>query len=341
MVTSQGWTWQESAQSTRVLNFAPSECIWECKSEVISECGFKLRENPSLGLAGKFLDVENRPLKRWQELVQSYSARELTKYTDVLPAISGLAQRVQQITGFEYYAGIWGEEMATGLLWEVARDFTEQRASVPVEYTAPSWSWASVQGRVRTGDTDMGSSSKHAGYRGPEGPIDVDTSFAALTPAITIGNVECTVPLYDQNEFGKVTDGSIELIGRLISVTLTWNYKDRTRRTYMLEHPGKPGNWLRFSADTELGMIRVRQGQSWLSSARRTNSTSGQPFEVPVECLLIAKGPGARPGDVTLDGIVLGRSQTNWNQRKRIGFFSFSDASWFAGAAYDQKVTIV
>ncbi|KAH8589131.1 heterokaryon incompatibility protein-domain-containing protein [Bisporella sp. PMI_857] len=32
-LVERGWIWQESALSTRVLNFAPSELIWECKSQ--------------------------------------------------------------------------------------------------------------------------------------------------------------------------------------------------------------------------------------------------------------------------------------------------------------------
>ena len=323
-----------------MLNFAPSELVWECKTEVLSECGYELRDHPSLGLARKFHDVEERPLELWQELVQSYSARELTQHTDVLPAISGLAQKVRDNTGSEYCAGIWRDEITSGLLWEAARDFSEPLPTVPAAYTAPSWSWASVEGRVRTSDVGIGSSSKHAGYRGPEGPIEVDRSFAALTSVIQIRSVDCTVPSKRQNRFGKVTGGSIELTGPLISVALTCTMKVTTGRTYMLEHPGKPNTSLRFSADTELGLIMIRQGQSQLFSARRINNVSGPGFRVPAECLLIAKGPGARPGDVTLDGIVLGRSQANWNQRKRIGFFSFPDASWFAGAS-NQRVTIV
>jgi hypothetical protein len=247
----------------------------------------------------------------------------------------------KSITNSEYFAGIWKKEIVSGLLWEAARDFTEPRPKVPVKYTAPSWSWASVQGKVRTSDTAMGNSSKHAGYRGPEGPIPVDRSFAALNPVIKIDKAECTVPSKRQNPFGEVTGGSIELTGCLIWVALSFTVKVTTGRTYMLEHPWKPNTSIRFSADTELEPITTRRGQSILFSAQRSNNISGRTFRAPVECLLIAKGPGATARDVTLDGIVLGRSQANWNQRKRIGFFSFSDASWFVGARNDQKVMII
>jgi hypothetical protein len=91
-LANRGWTWQESALSQRILNFAPSELIWECKSELKSECGYEPRFTPSLGMPQRFEEAAKHPLDRWRQVVQSYSARELTHDEDILPAISGLAQ---------------------------------------------------------------------------------------------------------------------------------------------------------------------------------------------------------------------------------------------------------
>ena len=103
----QGWTWQESALSVRILNFAPSELIWECRQEVISECGYEPQSLPSLELARKYHKLEADPLAIWRELVQFYSTRELGNFNDILPAISGLAIRVRDLTNSKYVAGLW------------------------------------------------------------------------------------------------------------------------------------------------------------------------------------------------------------------------------------------
>ncbi|KAH9212897.1 heterokaryon incompatibility protein-domain-containing protein, partial [Leptodontidium sp. 2 PMI_412] len=155
MTNSQGWIWQESALSVRMLNFAPSELIWECRQEVESECGYEPKPFPSLGLAQKYLDIGEEPFKLWQDLVQTYSTRTFGDFTDFLPGISGLAKRIQDQTGSAYHAGMWKMDMVPSLLWEVTRGFDrvkEPRPTVPepsVECKAPSWSWASVEGRIR------------------------------------------------------------------------------------------------------------------------------------------------------------------------------------------------
>jgi hypothetical protein len=342
MVTSQGWIWQESALSTRVLNFAPSELIWECKSQVLSECGYEPRNAPSLGLARHFYDVEQQPFALWQQLVQSYSARELTQYTDVLPAISGLAQRVRDITGSEYYAGIWGNNIAPSLLWEVPRVTIEgTRPKVPAKYTAPSWSWASIEGCVRTSDSSMGGSSKHAGVTYSTGSVTVDTSFSAMTHVVQIGRVECTVSSKNENPFGAVTGGYIELTSLVLLATLYYKKKFPSGAAYLLEHPAISDKLLPFSPDTELEPFIIRRSRPPMFSVRRSNSIPSQEYRVDVECLMISKGPGATARSVTVDGIVLARSQTNGSQRIRIGFFSFGNASWFLHATQNQTVTIV
>ena len=80
----------------------------------------------------------------WYNLLYDYSGRGVTKGTDKLVALSGLVQEVQEVTGLQYRAGHWLETVAFGLCWIFAHEPTI-RAS---PYRAPTWSWASVNGRI-------------------------------------------------------------------------------------------------------------------------------------------------------------------------------------------------
>jgi hypothetical protein len=78
----------------------------------------------------------------WYRLVTQYTKRALTKQSDRLPAIAGVASLLGAATGYSYLAGIWKEDMQ-GLLW-----FTVSKNQRSHAYLAPSWSWASTTDRV-------------------------------------------------------------------------------------------------------------------------------------------------------------------------------------------------
>ncbi|KAF7508419.1 hypothetical protein GJ744_009272 [Endocarpon pusillum] len=352
-LSKRGWTWQESALSVRILNFAPSELVWECREKVESECGYELQGFPSLGLAIQYQDVEKPPLALWQDLVQSYSARYLGYFNDCLPAISGLAKKVHERTRSTYFAGIWEEELVPSLLWEATRDPMEPLPKVPhpihpdtkklMKCKTPSWSWASIQGWVRTSDARMGNSAKHAGSIGRGGPMNANRSFAAIEPDIR--NPKVSVTFKGGNRFGEVTGGCIELYGRIISVRLTCEMKVTTGMSYFVGLPGnpalrQPALCSRFSPDTELEMAEIAHGWEYLTTARRTNSIPTNDFQAIAHCLLIGKASDSQGRRDTHDGLVLGRSEKNPRQFTRIGFFSFSDSSWFDGVNYDHVVIV-
>ncbi|KAK0744767.1 heterokaryon incompatibility protein-domain-containing protein [Apiosordaria backusii] len=82
--------------------------------------------------------------KRWYEIVSVYSKGQLTRQTDRLVALAGVAELVQQRAGLPYLAGLWDSDLLVlGLLWVVKG--VEGRQEL---YCAPSWSWASVSGRI-------------------------------------------------------------------------------------------------------------------------------------------------------------------------------------------------
>ena len=356
---SQGWTWQESAHSARVLNFAPSELVWECRQEVIAECGYEPPELPSLGLARKFHRVEQQPFDHWRELVQSYSGRNLTDFNDILPAIVGLAIRVQEATNWKYYAGIWGHELPINLLWEVTRSVDRQgdplpkvphpedfSTGAPKPCRTPSWSWASIQSKVRTSDTAMGFTKK---YSGRDGHTTVDRSFAAMNIDVRYHKVEDMFPADPDIPLGEVTGGRLIVQGRLIPATLTHEKDTRKgfekieRWYYFLnfdKDSGEKGRKIQFSPDTELEpFLRPDEPSQNLSQSARRCNVEWAEFSAEVHCLLIAECPGVSGDLATCDGLVLGRSDDNWDYFKRIGYFCFPNSSHFRGLGY-QKVTI-
>lgn len=95
-------------------------------------------------------------LDHWPHLIKSYSARQMTYETDTFPAISGITQKIQQLTGDMYYAGLWKQRFLDGLLWRPAIELGSQarmegHPQAPRrrhEWIAPSWSWASVKGKI-------------------------------------------------------------------------------------------------------------------------------------------------------------------------------------------------
>ncbi|KAH6698426.1 heterokaryon incompatibility protein-domain-containing protein, partial [Leptodontidium sp. MPI-SDFR-AT-0119] len=343
-LAKRGWIWQESALSVRMLNFAPSELIWECRQEVESECGYEPKPFPSLGLAQKYLDIGEEPFKLWQDLVQTYSTRTFGDFTDFLPGISGLAKRIQDQTGSAYHAGMWKMDMVPSLLWEVTRGFDrvkEPRPTVPepsVECKAPSWSWASVEGRIRTSDTDIRNSCRPAGYSPSLGGSGVDGSFSNMTPDIPEPEVEGLEQLTPNSSFGKVAGGLLIIKGRLIPVRLTYSRGRDGIWTYQLMLPGEHDSGIGFSPDTELEPF-PRWSQAQNRTVRRTNEILTTGFSVTVHCLRIATWPGAPNQRLTDDGLVLGRSEDNNNYFKRIGYFSFENSSHF-DYVLPQSVTI-
>lgn len=93
-------------------------------------------------------EILKRASQEWQRTVESYTSRNLTISTDCLPSISGIAEQFSHRMGDSAYyaAGLWSSTMLQDLLWHNRYSEPIQR---PVRYQAPSWSWASVNNRVK------------------------------------------------------------------------------------------------------------------------------------------------------------------------------------------------
>lgn len=87
-------------------------------------------------------------VQAWSELVQQYTACRLTKASDRLPALSGLAAAFQSevSSAGAYLAGHWEDHLPHSLIWYRGIGELDDRDQSPIR--CPSWSWSSVDGRV-------------------------------------------------------------------------------------------------------------------------------------------------------------------------------------------------
>ena len=145
---TRGWALQEQRLSRRSLRFGSTEMSWDC------QC-FSLQESGTDHCNGMRISMEllkpqstfSNPLSyySWYGMVSLFTKRLLTYDTDKLPALSGLATEVAKFQNGTYHAGLWWEDMASGMLWfrGCVAELTE-----PSAYLAPSWSWASLNGPI-------------------------------------------------------------------------------------------------------------------------------------------------------------------------------------------------
>lgn len=128
---------------------------------------------------------ENPIIWSWHDIVSTYSSMDLTNHTDRLPAIAGLASQFGELLNTKYLAGLWQTALPDELLWRT--DYTIEPGQHRSQYRAPSWSWASLDGRI-----------KH--YR-----------LLVYNPKeFSIVRAVCN-PVSDMNPFGEVKTGWLEI----------------------------------------------------------------------------------------------------------------------------------
>ncbi|KAK2605661.1 hypothetical protein N8I77_008484 [Diaporthe amygdali] len=189
---TRAWVYQERRLSSRVLHVTDAELFFECSSTTHCECGgsdggnnttsaWTKAEETFFAAHRRVNQMPDGPLKgehEWRAHIHAYSTLDLTKQSDRLPALSGLAQwtrlRRQQLgkDPGRYLAGCWESTLIDDLSWVVGHQLTRYEVdkdggwrgipglftaagsdsnpsrTKPTEYVAPSWSWSSVLDRV-------------------------------------------------------------------------------------------------------------------------------------------------------------------------------------------------
>ncbi|RSL95756.1 hypothetical protein CEP52_011912 [Fusarium oligoseptatum] len=144
----RAWALQEWLVSSRVVHFTKGELIWECKKVHRCECQVVAKEcssNWTIQTKSQFIGFHrkrNHTMVNWQGVVREFTNRLITKDTDRLPALSGIAALAKPNAADDYLAGIWKSNLPSSLVWTRLDEGSMRRQ----EYYAPTWSWASIIG---------------------------------------------------------------------------------------------------------------------------------------------------------------------------------------------------
>ena len=143
----RGWVYQERILSPRVLHFTDEELVWECMES-------SRRETSQHGCCepGRWRNAKaDADGLDWVEIINSYSALDLTIRTDRLPALAGIARAYGAANDLQQYvAGHWAETIGENLCWR-AQLPSRRREEKP---KVPSWSWVAADGPVLAGYLD-------------------------------------------------------------------------------------------------------------------------------------------------------------------------------------------
>jgi hypothetical protein len=125
--------------------------------------------------------LNDEVIRKWRYIVSDYTDMDLTEQRDRLPAIAGVASQLERLMGGRYLAGLWESALPSDLLWRLDRS-----AQYTPQYRAPSWSWASIEGKVKY-------------YK-----------MTSYHPEFSVVSALCD-PLSRINPFGEVASGSLEV----------------------------------------------------------------------------------------------------------------------------------
>ncbi|KAH6660964.1 heterokaryon incompatibility protein-domain-containing protein [Truncatella angustata] len=196
----RGWCLQEELLSPRRLYFTHSQFIWECVCSSHDETG---TWSPGGGKDDEgymippyptdILTYSSKVIGEWYNIVEEYTSRSLTYHKDVFAALAGIAAGLMDKYEETFIAGLWEEDIFTGLLWRRTGYSLER----PADFQAPSWSWLSVKGQVLFN-------------RGDRTGVTPDAELIA-------SHIETT----DDDMFGEVLSGSLHIKARLLKCQVT------------------------------------------------------------------------------------------------------------------------
>ena len=235
----RAWCSQERLLGRRILQFTKSEVVFECLDSISCECGSltNFKDDPLLlsrlilngqSLPGAFngpsdlVIVEDQVRRKraglllrmtWRENIPIYCYKNLTRQTDLLPALAGLASiwskhlnDGQSGNAANYLAGNWACDIYASLMWQWRS--TEHRKRTEGTYTAPIWSWASAHRPIH--------------FYTPEEENNPPRHFRRYTTTYhsTIDLEKSACVPSCANPFGSVQTGWLHITGHVIRATI-------------------------------------------------------------------------------------------------------------------------
>ena len=229
---TRGWTLQEDILSPRTLCFSEDQLLWQCQTLRSSEGDPKPTAPNGMEdhgwdrhLKRSFFSLEkpfphdnsiepnssvhDKIMNHWHHIVNAYAKRNLTFEEDRLPALSGIARELQQMTKYTYKAGIWLEDIHKGLLWSSNGTGTRRNAPPGKSWGVPSWTWIGV-----TFPSPRTLNPPYNKFSGPQSLLHKRKSIIKEKAAVVNISIETT----DGDPYGRVTKGVLTMEGRTVTV---------------------------------------------------------------------------------------------------------------------------
>ena len=216
-LSKRAWVVQELLLSSRILYLTGQQLFWECfeltacatypgglpprnqDNWMPREIIWQAHKCANDGLQA-IRDIaepaaQKEFRKLWTGIVKMFTERDLTVRSDRLIALAGVAEVMGQALNDEYCAGLWQRNLAVELYWypPAGRGLKPR----PSGYRAPSWSWASLDGRCS-----------------PAFFADDETTDRLIRI------IECRIETATNEPFGVVKAGSVTLCGWLATIRL-------------------------------------------------------------------------------------------------------------------------
>lgn len=211
----RAWVLQERLLSRRVLHFGRRELIWECMEVSDCECGdFNTIHWPrAKSIMSNTHNEKSRSdeYAQWVTIVEDYSKLVLSRPEDVLPAVPGIAKRLNCAKECRYLASLWENDLLRGLCLRTIPGTDGRR---PPKWRAPTFTWASI---ISSAGVDWSGRLVDGGYQ------------------CQVIATQCTPTTIDP--FGKLLDGFVDIRGLLFRAYTLKNLD------YNLEYgPSVPGS---------------------------------------------------------------------------------------------------
>lgn len=290
----RGWVVQERMLSPRILSYSKTEMFWECLSCTANERAVSMSHiQPSnysydnheyTGVKAQLIlspgpqpSFPLCPSSDWYIIVGEYTRCHLTRPSDKLPALSGLASCFLQRTQYTYLAGLWVEDFVNGLLWFAPNEQGQRNQQPLPTYRGPSWSWISSDLRIQ--------------YKQLTFMHD-----AQLPGCYDITLLDFLIEYETSNSLGAIKVANAHVEARMHCLSLVT--QDDTRRCILLGSDGE-----RLGTGILDAIYFDGPGPLACSSVRVTERTSqpvGHPRKSPPGCLyflIVVPVPGTRAHD--------------------------------------------